>query len=308
MTSYPLILCCCNSAKRWQSHVLLRPCPHLPGWNIVSSPTTDSKKYYSQALIIRELCWYRTCPAHTKKSCPLFAIRCFLCCSLWHDITPPLHEYTSVNKILKVQNQLSDEGACDGAARVGYCAAGGEPGVDGGWQGMQGQRLQLKGSLTDSTHTRARQVRWQESAKTPVRTGQVWGGAVGWRSVHKVGCRNGATSLVQCLSWNGAIAGRGNLKQPPPAALPQPCSPPLGWSGSSLGQEQPHSSHHWDPACLQNLNRSDFGARVSNCILAEHVLSDLRTGRCTSCDQPYQWHYLFYNLCCSIALLGLLHT
>lgn len=43
-----------------------------------------------------------------------------------------LHEFNSVNKILKVQGQLSDEHAREGAARVGCCTRGGEPGAEGG--------------------------------------------------------------------------------------------------------------------------------------------------------------------------------
>lgn len=81
------------------------------------------------------------------------------------------------------------------------------------------------------------------------------------------------------VSQNRALAGSGILNQLPPPALPQPCSPTLEWSNSGLRQGQPHSSLHRDPVCLQNLNRSGFGALVSNCVLTGHVLlSDLRTG------------------------------
>lgn len=126
-----------------------------------------------------------------------------------------------------------------------------------------------------------------------------------WMEVGAQGGVQEGGHQVCTLSQNGALAGSGNLKQLPPPVLLQLCSPLLEWSKSSLRQGQPRSNHHWDPACVQNLNRTNSGALfVSNCILAQHVLSDFRTGRCASGDQLYQRHYLLYSLCCSVAATG----
>lgn len=48
-----------------------------------------------------------------------------------------------------------------------------------------------------------------------------------------------------CWQWDSEAAAPASTA---PALLP----PALGWSDSGLRQDQPHSSLHRDPACLQN--------------------------------------------------------
>lgn len=72
---------------------------------------------------------------------------------------------------------------------------------------------------------------------------KLWGRAVGWRSVHKVGCRNRAPGLYSVWAKMGLLLGVGLWSSCPHQHCPSPAAPHTGmvkqWPWTEAAPQQP---------------------------------------------------------------------